>query len=45
MKKIRGDEDKRRKKNREGVETTEGIEDKERKKQRNSNAGKKVFCV
>ena len=45
MEKIRGNENKGRKKSGEEIEMKEDIEEKERKKQRNINAKMEVFCV
>ena len=45
MMELKKNEDKRRKKNREEVKTIESMEKKERTKQRNSDIGKKVFCL
>ena len=45
MMELKKNEDKRRKKNREEVKTIESMEKKERTKQRNSDVGKKVFCL
>lgn len=45
MEKIRGNENKERKKSGEEIEMKEDIEEKERKKQRNINAKIEVFCV
>jgi len=45
MEKSRKDEDKRREKSKEGVETTRNIGKKKRREQVKSNRRKKIFCL
>ena len=45
MEKGRGNENMRREKSRERVETTRNVEKKERREQAESNEGEKVFCL
>ena len=45
MEKSRGDENKRRKKSREGVETTRDVRKKKRREYIENNGEEKVFCL
>ena len=45
MEKNLKDEDKRRKKNRKGMEMSRGIREKERRKEADSDGGEKMFCL